>query len=104
MSSVPSRTRYEASCATRCASLEVDENLARETLIAAEKCEALTRRKGLYLAIHLGAGPGKASGKMGSGKKAKTATLATFAQDATARTGRSRPSIDRDVAQRDTLG
>ena len=72
---------------------EIDENLCRSDLTELERAQHLKRRKELYLAAHPETGTGKAPGKAGGGKVAKTDKLSTFAADAAEKVGAS----DRDV-------
>jgi len=72
-----------------------------------DRCRGVRGSRGrneLYLALHPETGHGKAPGKKGGKKDSKGARAASFADDTNDRTGRSRPSIARDVAQREPLG
>ncbi|WP_437277941.1 ParB N-terminal domain-containing protein [Sorangium sp. So ce375] len=77
--------------------IELDENLARSELTVLERGEHLLRRKEIYEELHPETRHGGAPGKSGGGKKAKDATVASFAEDASTRTGLSIRTIQDDV-------
>lgn len=79
---------------------EIDENIQRCNLTAAEEAKALARRKGIYEALHpetkQGAKGGKGNAKPAANETDKMAV--SFATDTAAKTGRSARSVRRDVA------
>lgn len=77
--------------------IELDENLARSPLTVFERAEHLERRKQLYERLHPETKHGGAPGKSGGGKKAKDATVASFAEDTFTKTGLSVRTIQDDV-------
>lgn len=77
--------------------LELDENLARIELTVLERGEHLLRRKELYEELHPEVKHGGAPGKSGGGKRAKGATVASFAEDTLVKTGLSIRTIQDDV-------
>ena len=77
--------------------LELDENLARIELTVLERGEHLLRRKEIYEELHPEVKHGGAPGKSGGGKRAKDATVASFAEDTFAKTGLSVRTIQDDV-------
>ena len=78
---------------------EIDENLVRAELSTIERALHTAKRKELYEARHPETKTGKAPGKAGGGKKAKSAKLATFVNDAARKTGKGRRTIARDAAR-----
>jgi ParB family chromosome partitioning protein len=60
---------------------EIDENIQRKQLTAAEECKALARRKELYLTLHPETKRGGAPGKKGGGKKPKQTKSVSFVSD-----------------------
>jgi hypothetical protein len=77
--------------------IELDENLARIPLTALERGEHLLRRKQIYEELYPEAKHEGAPGKRGGGKTARDATVASFAEDASAKTGLSIRTIQDDV-------
>jgi len=77
--------------------IELDENLARIPLTVLERGEHLLRRKEIYEQLHPEVKHGGAAGKSGGGKKAKDATVASFAEETAAKTGLSVRTIQDDV-------
>lgn len=75
---------------------EIDENLVRHSLTAADECRQTARRKELYLLKHPETKSGGAPGRAGGGK-AKNATSASFATDTAQTTGRSRRTVEVDA-------
>jgi len=77
--------------------IELDENLTRTELTVLERGEHLLRRKQIYEQLHPETKQGGAPGKKGGGKKANDATVASFAEDTSAKTGLSTRTIQDDV-------
>jgi hypothetical protein len=75
---------------------EIDENLVRHNLTAADECRQTARRKDLYLLKHPETKQGGLPGVAGGGK-AKTATIAAFAADTAEKTGRAERSVRMDA-------
>ncbi|MBF0171637.1 MAG: ParB N-terminal domain-containing protein, partial [Nitrospinae bacterium] len=82
---------------------EIDENLCRAELSQLERAEHLKERKNLYEMKHPETRHGGTPGQAGGGKKAKDANLASFAQDASCRTGESKRNIHRAVRRADKI-
>lgn len=84
----------------------IDENLRRVELTTAQYAKQLKRRKELYEAMHpetkAGKAPGKTDGKGGKTKN-DTMTVLPFAADTAAKTGKSRRTVERDIALADKL-
>lgn len=78
---------------------EIDENIQRKQLTAAEECKALARRKEIYLTLHPetkhGGAPGAGKGK---GKGKKETESVSFVSDTAAKTGKSKTTVTEDVA------
>lgn len=83
--------------------IEIDENLARGELSAAERAIHIAKRKEVYERLHPETKQGGAPGKAGGGKKpakdANLAPLASFKADTAAKTGRSRTDVARDATR-----
>ena len=83
--------------------MEIDENLIRKALTPLEEGEHLKRRKAIYEAIH----PETKHGATGRGrpkeKSSHNENSISFAEDTAAKTGRSRPSIYRDLETADKI-
>lgn len=77
--------------------IELDANLARIELTVLERGEHLLRRKEIYEQMYPEAKHGGAPGKKGGGKKAKDATVASFAEDTSSKIGLSVRTIQDDV-------
>ncbi|TKD03423.1 ParB/RepB/Spo0J family partition protein [Polyangium fumosum] len=77
--------------------MELDENLMRTELTVLERGEHLLRRKEIHEQLYPETKHGGAPGKKGGGKKAKDATVASFAEDTAAKTGPSVRTIQDDV-------
>ena len=75
---------------------EIDENLIRNDLNDLERSEHLAERKRLYLLKHPETKRGGAPGKAGGGKS-KSAESASFAEDTSEKTGRSRRVVEEDT-------
>jgi ParB-like chromosome segregation protein Spo0J len=78
--------------------MEIDENLARSTLTAAQRARHVRVRKEVYERLHPETRHGGAPGA-GRGKAHKVAKLASFSADTSQKTGRSERSIRRDAAR-----
>jgi N6-adenosine-specific RNA methylase IME4 len=78
---------------------EIDENLIREDLSAAERAELTARRKALYLAKHPETGHGKAPGAgKGKGKvDRKESKVDSFVDSTSKKAGRSKTRVREDV-------
>lgn len=76
--------------------IELDENLERIELTVLERGEHLLRRKEIYEQLHPQTKQGGAPGKKGGGKQAKDATVASFAEDTSKKTGLSIRTIQDD--------
>jgi len=78
---------------------EIDENIQRRQLSAAEEAKALARRKDIYLVLHpetkRGGAPGAGKGK---GSAARKSGKMSFIQDTAEKTGKAKRSVERDVA------
>jgi hypothetical protein len=81
--------------------LEIDENLARGELSAAERAIHVAKRKEIYLRLHPETGHGAAPGAgRGRGKAAsKKDKLSSFQKDTATRTGRTDRDVRRDTAR-----
>ncbi|MDC0743233.1 ParB/RepB/Spo0J family partition protein [Polyangium mundeleinium] len=77
--------------------MELDENLMRTELTMLERGEHMLRRKDIHEQLYPETKHGGAPGKKGGGKKAKDATVASFAEDTAAKTGLSIRTIQEDV-------
>lgn len=75
---------------------EIDENLVRSNLTAADQARQTARRKELYLKLHPETARGGLPGAPGGGKS-KTAESASFASDTAAKTGASERTVRQDV-------
>lgn len=67
----------------------IDENIARKRMTVLERADLFLERKEIYEQLHPETKLGGAPGKKGGGKKAKTATVATFADETAESTGDS---------------
>lgn len=76
---------------------EIDENLIRNDLTAAERAKYTARRKAIYLAKHPETKTGGAPGKAGGGKVAKNSNLESFVNTTSKASGRSKTRISEDV-------
>lgn len=78
----------------------IDENLRRVELSAAQYAKQLKRRKELYEAMH----PETKAHKAGGHAKHNSASdKMSFAEDAATKTGKSRRTVERDIALADKL-
>ncbi|MGE0289075.1 MAG: ParB/RepB/Spo0J family partition protein [Bradyrhizobium sp.] len=77
--------------------LQIDENLIRKDLSAAERSQHLARRKSIYEAMHPDTKTGGAPGMAGGGKVAKNADSASFVADTAKKTGVAARTIAEDV-------
>jgi len=79
---------------------EIDENLCRAELTAAQRSKQLAKRKELYESLHpetrKGVAGGKASGESRKGSK-RTSDKMSFVQDTAAKTGKSKRTVERAV-------
>ncbi|MCD9821161.1 ParB N-terminal domain-containing protein [Bradyrhizobium japonicum] len=84
---------------------EIDENLIRRDLTAAQRAKLVARRKAAYEAVHPEAKHGGAPAKKGGGKasRAKDAKSASFADDTATKTGRSKRAVAQDAARGEAL-
>lgn len=93
-------TTLDAKDADSALLVEIDENLARGELSAAEMAMHTQARKPVYERLHPETKHGAAPGKAGGGKRAKdvesTSFAQAFTQDTAARTGRSRSAVEKD--------
>jgi uncharacterized ParB-like nuclease family protein len=76
---------------------EIDENLIRADLGAAELSAHLAKRKDIFERLHPETKQGGAPGKAGGGKKAKDGILQSFATDTASKTGKHKATISRAV-------
>jgi hypothetical protein len=84
--------------------IEIDENLARGELSAAERANHIGTRKEIYERLHPETRHGAAPGKSGGGKKAaKEPNSGSFAKDTATKTGRSKSSILADATRADHI-
>lgn len=77
---------------------EIDENISRNPLTAVEQTKALARRKEIYEALHPETKAGAKPGKKDAGKRDKGDKASSFVEDTAQKTGKSRRSVQRDVA------
>ena len=101
--------RKKQSTAHGCGSstpLEIDENLIRRDLTPSQRAKFTAARKKAYVAAHPETRHGATPGKAGGGKvaAAKNAKFASFVDDTSGKTGRSKRSIEVDVARAEALG
>jgi uncharacterized ParB-like nuclease family protein len=82
---------------------EIDENLVRADLSPAERALHVGRRKEIYEKLHPETKPGKAPGKAGGGKKAKSAKFASFAEVTAKATKQSKRKVQLDAARAKTV-
>src|ERR1035437_2840986 len=85
---------------------EIDENLIRRDLTPSQRAKLGARRKAAYLEVHPETGNGKAPGA-GRGKAPKNAKFApspSFVADTARAAGRSKRSVEMDVARAMALG
>jgi len=77
---------------------EIDENLVRSSLTAAEELKAVSRRKVLYEQLHPGAKQGQ-HGRRGSGKgeQISKSDIPSFSEDMASKVGKSRRKFERDA-------
>jgi ParB family transcriptional regulator, chromosome partitioning protein len=82
--------------------MEIDENLIRAELTAAERADHIGKRKKLYEALFpdtkAGKAPPKRSGKGGK-LKSQNENLTSFVKDTAKKTGRGRSTVARDAAR-----
>jgi ParB family chromosome partitioning protein len=83
---------------------EIDENLCRAELSAAERAAHIGRRNELYEKLNPETKHGAAPGKAGGGKKAKGTKLGSFASATAKATGESKTKIKRDAKRAKELG
>jgi ParB family transcriptional regulator, chromosome partitioning protein len=94
---------------------EIDENIQRHQLSKAEECKALARRKELYLSLHPETKRGAKGGRprqdddkyevrpMELPKKLNANIAVSFVDDTVSKTGRSKRSVETDVALGNSL-
>lgn len=83
---------------------EIDENIQRNSLSAAQEAKALARRKAIYLALHPETKPVTERGGPGRGNKTtENISTVSFAEDTAAKTGKTSRSIRSDVALGEAL-
>jgi hypothetical protein len=86
---------------------EIDENLIRRDLTAAQRAKLIAKRKATYEAVH---GPAKAVGGRASAAKQEKAVAAakladaSFTRDTAAKTGKPERTIQRDATRAKALG
>jgi len=92
---------------------EIDENLIRRELTAAQRASLIGRRKAAYEAVHPETKHGGAKGNVGEGrgkapaiKGAKSAPLigGSFVEDTATKTGRSTRAVEADATRAKRLG
>ena len=83
-----------------CELAEIDENLQRHNLNKMQEAKALKRRKAIYLELHPETRNPNVRGGPGRGKKTNdnVSPVSSFTSDTATKTGRSRRSVERDVA------
>lgn len=77
---------------------EIDENISRNPLSAVEQTKALARRKEIYEALHPDRKAGAKRRKGDAGQKQPADKAASFTEDTAQKTGKSRRTVERDVA------
>jgi len=82
---------------------EIDENLIRRDLTTSQRAKLAAKRKAINLEDHPETGRGKAPVGRG-GKKVNAKSALSFAEDTARKTGRSRRSVEVDVARAVALG
>lgn len=97
LSEIPAHILPDAPSALDAELAEIDENLIRNDLTALERAEHLAARKAIYEQRHPETRQGGLPGASGGGKQAKTADIATFAEDAAAKSGLSARTVRQDV-------
>lgn len=78
---------------------EIDENIQRNSLSAAQEAKALARRKAIYLALH----PETKKGAVNQHTKDSLSDTMSFSKDTADKTGKSSRTIERDVALGEAL-
>jgi ParB-like chromosome segregation protein Spo0J len=78
---------------------EIDENLIRRELTAAQRARLVSKRKAAYEAVHPEAKHG-ATGRRGK----KDANLASFSRDTAIKTGKPERTVQRDATRAKALG
>jgi hypothetical protein len=99
----PPAHEYSPAVARWRALAEIDENLVRRDLTAAQRAKETARRKKAYEAVHSETKHGGAPGKAGGGK-AKGAKFAAFAEETARRSGKSQRSVELDATREKRLG
>lgn len=83
--------------------IEIDENLCRAELTAAQRAGAIRRRKQIWEAMHPTGGT-SCPGSLSDGRKAGPQHEQGFAAETAAVTGQSKKDINRHVARAEALG
>ncbi len=87
-----------------CKLAEIDENLVRRELSAAQRSKLIAQRKAVYIEEHPETKHGGAPGKKGGGKqKGKDPNLRSFVKDTVKKTGRSKAAVERDARRGEKL-
>jgi hypothetical protein len=84
--------------------IEIDENLCRAELTAAQRAAAIKRRKQIWEALNPETGGTNCPTSLADGRKAGPQHLQQFAADTANTTGESKRDINRHLARADALG